>query len=113
MDFLSKDILNSITDVPEKVIEIPEWKAKLKVRGISKSMQVKLARIATDDNKDAFDYQKALLKVSVIEPELDDDMIEAMYEKSASIIDKIFVEIADMNGVSEEVQAEIAEDFQE
>lgn len=112
MDFLSKDILNSITDVPEKVIEIPEWNAKLKVRGISKKMQVELARIATDDNKDAFDYQKALLKASTIEPELDDEMIEAMYEKSANVVDRIFVEIANMNGVSEEVQAEIAEDFQ-
>jgi len=39
-------------------------------------------------------------------------MIEAMYEKSALVIDKIFVEIADMNGVTEEVQAEIAEEFQ-
>ena len=112
MDFFNKDILNSISDVPEKVIEIPEWNAKIKVRGITKQMQVKLARIATADDKDAFDYQKALLKASVVEPELDDEMIEAMYEKSALVIDKIFVEIADMNGVTEEVQAEIAEEFQ-
>jgi len=113
MDFLSKEILSSISDVPEKVIEIPEWNAKIKVQGISKKTQVELARIATDENKDAFDYQKALLKVSVVEPKLDDELIEEMYEKSASVIDNIFVEIADMNGISEEKQAEMSDEFQE
>lgn len=113
MDYLNKTILNTIADVPEKEIEIPEWDAKIRVKGISKKVQVELARIATDESKDAFDYQKELLKASVIEPQLDDEMIELLYEKNATVIDRIFIEISEMNGATEEVQAEIAEDFQD
>jgi len=40
-------------------------------------------------------------------------MIELLYEKNATVIDRIFIEISEMNGATEEVQAEIAEDFQD
>ena len=76
-------------------------------------MQVELARISTDEGKDAFDYQKALLKASVINPKLDDDALDNLYEKDAIVIDRIFVEIADLNGIGGEVQAEMSDEFQE
>jgi len=63
MDYLNKTILNTIADVPEKEIEIPEWDAKIRVKGISKKVQVELARIASDESKDAFDYKKNYLKL--------------------------------------------------
>lgn len=113
MDFLNLEKIKSIPDVPVKEIEIPEWEAKIKVKGLTKKMQVELARIAGDSTKDAFDYQKALLKASLVEPQLDDEAIELLYEKEASVIDKIFIEIAEMNGVGEEVQAEMSDEFPE
>jgi len=36
-----------------------------------------------------------------------------LYEKDATVIDKLFVEIADLNGVGGDVQQDIAEQFQE
>jgi hypothetical protein len=113
MDFLDLNKLQDLPNVPVKDIEIPEWNAKVKVKGLTKKMQVELARISTADDSDAFDYQKALLKASVIEPQLDDDAIELLYEQDATVIDKLFVEIADLNGVGGDVQQDIAEQFQE
>jgi len=113
MDYLDLSKIKDIPDVPVKEIEIPEWKAKIQVKGLTKKMQVELARISTDVGKDAFDYQKALLKASVINPVLDDDAIDKLYDKDATIIDRIFVEIADINGIGGEVQAEMSDEFQE
>ena len=113
MDFLDLNKLKDLPNVPVKDIVIPEWKAKVKVKGLTKKMQVELARISTADDSDAFDYQKALLKASVIEPQLDDEAIDMLYEKDATVIDKLFVEIADLNGVGGDVQQDIAEQFQE
>jgi hypothetical protein len=113
MEFLDLNKLQDLPNVPVKDIVIPEWKAKVKVKGLTKKMQVELARISTADDSDAFDYQKALLKASVIEPQLDDEAIEMLYEKDATVIDKLFVEIADLNGVGGDVQQDIAEQFQE
>lgn len=113
MEILNLDNIKNIPDVPVKEIEIPEWKAKIQVKGLTKKMQVELARISTDEGKDAFDYQKALLKASVINPKLDDDALDNLYEKDAIVIDRIFVEIADLNGIGGEVQAEMSDEFQE
>jgi len=113
MDYLNINQIKNIPDVPEKEIEIPEWNTKILVKGLSKSTQVKLARIATDETADAFDYQKALLKASCVKPELDDEAIELLYQKDAQIVDKIFEEIAKINGLSEEVQSALAEEFQD
>ena len=113
MDLLNIKELNNIPDVPVKDIEIPEWNAKIQVQGLTKAKQVELARISTDDEKDAFDYQKALLKASVINHELDDDAIDKLYQKDAKIIDRIFIEISDINGIVLDAQAEMSDEFQE
>lgn len=112
-EFLDINNINKLPDVPIKEIEIPEWKTKVKVKGLSKKMQVELARISGAENTDAFDYQKALLKASVVIPVLDDEAIEKLYEKDATVIDKLFIEIANLNGIGGEVQEEILNEFQE
>mgnify|MGYP005996599291 FL=1 len=113
MEILNLENIKDIPDVPVKEIEIPEWNAKIQVKGLTKKMQVELARISTDEGKDAFDYQKALLKASVINPVLDDDAIDKLYEKDASVIDKVFIERADLNGIGGDVQTEMSDEFQE
>ena len=113
MEFLDLNNINKLPSVPIQEIEIPEWNAKVKIKGLTKKMQVELARISTADDKDAFDYQKALLKASVIEPQLDDEAIELLYDKDANVIDKVFIQIADMNGVGGDSQQDIAEEFQD
>ena len=66
---------------------------------------------ANGDTTDAFDYQKALLKASVVEPELSDEAIDELYEKDATVIDLIFAELNTLNGVGSEIESALAEDF--
>ena len=91
--FLSVDDIKSLPDVPEKVIEIPQWKTSIKVKGISKKMQIELGRLIQGDTTDAFDYQKELLK--------------------ASVIDIIFEELNELNGIGSEVESALAEEFKD
>ena len=111
--FLSVDDIKSLPDVPEKVIEIPQWKTSIKVKGISKKMQIELGRLIQGDTTEALEYQKELLKASVIEPALDDEAIEILYEKDATVIDIIFEELNELNGIGSEVESALAEEFQD
>jgi len=112
MDILNLENIKNLPDVPVKEIEIPEWNAKVVVKGLTKKMQIELARISQADDKDAFDYQRALLKASLIEPVLDDETLEVLYDKDATVIDKIFVEIANLNGIGGDIQTEMSDEFQ-
>ena len=64
---LTLDDLVSLPNVQEEELFIPQWDKTILVRGISKATQVKLGRILNEEGTDAFDYQKALLKESVVE----------------------------------------------
>ena len=96
---LSKEDILGLPDVPEKIINIEEWGFLIKIKGMSKGMAVKLGRLLKETELDAFEYQIHLLKECVVDPELDDDLIEKLYEKDSQIVDKIFVEINKLNGL--------------
>ena len=113
MDILNLDDLSKIPNVETKEVEIKEWNAKVVIRGLTKKMQVDLARITQDESKDAFDYQRALLKVSVIEPQLTDVSLDKLYDLDAQVIDRLFIEISNLNGIGEDDQTEMSEEFQE
>ena len=96
---LNLDDIKSLPDVPTKTIDIPQWNVSIKVKGISKKMQIELGRLINGETTDAFDYQKALLKESVVEPTLDDDAIEILCQKDSTIVDLIFVKLNELNGL--------------
>lgn len=113
MEFLDLNKIDKLPDVPVKDVLIEDWNVKVKIKGLSKKMQVELARISGAEDSDAFDYQKALLQASVVEPKLDEKAIESLYEKDATVLDKLFLEIANLNGIGGDVQEEILNEFQE
>ena len=86
-------------------MEIPEWKVSVLIKGMTKSMQVELGKLL-DDGLDAFEYQKKLLLTCVVEPELTEKDVEALYEKDSSVIDNIFVAINELNGLGGSASAE-------
>ena len=106
MKRLSIDDIEKLPSVPEEEFEIEEWGFTILIRGINKGMQVKLGKLLNDENADAFDYQKELLKVCVIEPKLDDETIDKLYEKDAKVIDQIFAKINELNGIGGSAEAE-------
>ena len=69
-------------------------------------MQISLGRILDDEGKDAFDYQKELLKTCVVDPELNDDLIMELYNKDSKVVDRIFLAINELNGLGGSADAE-------
>ena len=69
---------------------------------------IELTRVTVvdEDGADAFDYQRELLKVCIIEPALDDELIDKLYEKDSKVIDKIFLKINELNGLGGTAEAE-------
>ena len=106
MKRLSVDDIKNLPSVPEEEYEIEEWGFSIVVKGINKAMQIKLGKLLDAKDKDAFDYQKELLKVCVVEPKLTDKLIDELYEKDATVIDKIFLKINELNGIGGSATAE-------
>tara|TARA_R100000808_G_C2141671_1_gene149485 strand:+ start:243 stop:578 length:336 start_codon:yes stop_codon:yes gene_type:complete len=105
MKRLSVDDIKTLPDVPEKELEIPEWKVSILLKGMTKSMQVELGKLL-DEGLDAFEYQKKLLMTCVVEPKLSEKDIEQLYEKDSSIVDNIFVAINELNGLGGSASAD-------
>jgi len=110
MKRLKLDGIKDLPDVPTKELKIPEWDVSIMIQGISKAMQIELGRQLEVNDTDAFEYQKQLLKVCVIEPQLDDDAIDELYKKDSTVIDKIFLVINEVNGIGGSASAD---EFQE
>jgi len=107
---LSITDIDNLPNVPTKEVVIDEWGVSILLKGITKAKQIELAKLIDTDKVDAFEYQKMLLKVCVVEPELDDDAINKLYEKDSKVIDKINLAIADLNGFG---GSATADEFQE
>ena len=106
MKRLKLEDIKNLPNVPTKEITIDEWNCTMLVQGISKAMQIELGRQLDNKETDAFDYQKELLKVCVVEPELDDEAIAELYKKDSTVIDKIFLIINEVNGIGGSASAE-------
>ena len=106
MKRLKLEDIKNLPNVPTKEIKIEEWDFSILVQGISKAMQIELGRKLDNNDTDAFDYQKELLKVCVVEPELDDEAIDELYKKDSTVIDKIFLIINEVNGIGGSASAE-------
>lgn len=106
MKRLSINDLSKIPSVPEEVYEIEEWDVSVVIRGMTKGMQVKLGKLLNSEGTDAFDYQRELLKVCIVEPELTDEDIDQLYSKDSKVIDKIFLKINELNGLGGSAEAE-------
>ena len=100
-----EDIVN-LPNVETRTIEVKEWGVSLEIQGISKATQIELGRAVEESDKDAFDYQRALLKACVVDPVLDDDAIDELYIKDSTIIDTIFLQINEINGFGGTAEAE-------
>ena len=107
------DIKNSI-DLETQTIKVKEWGGSLKVKGLTKSEQVKIRNAQeSEDGLSTVEFEKMILIAGIVEPELDEKTINVLYDKSASVVDRVLSIILNTSGLTEGVQQEIAEEFQE
>jgi len=107
---LKLEDIKGLPNVPTKTYEIEEWSVSVELQGISKAKQIELGRIIDANDTDAFDYQRELLKVCIVDPQLSDEDIDELYKKDSKIIDNIFLEINTLNGVGGSATAEQFQD---
>ena len=110
MKKLKLEDIKGLPNVPTKTYEIEEWSVSVELQGISKAKQIELGRIIDANDTDAFDYQRELLKVCIVDPQLSDEDIDELYKKDSKIIDNIFLEINTLNGVGGSATAEQFQD---
>ena len=110
MKKLKIEDIQNLPNVPSKTYEIKEWGFSIEIQGISKAKQIELGRIIDGEDTDAFDYQKELLKVCIVDPLLTDEDIDELYNKDSKIIDNIFLEINTLNGIGGSATADQFQD---
>ena len=106
MKKLKLEDIAGLPSVETRTLEIKEWGVTIEIQGISKATQIALGRAVEDDDTDAFDYQRALLKACVTDPVLDDKAIDELYKKDGTVIDTIFLQINEINGFGGTAEAE-------
>lgn len=106
MKRLTVDGINSLPDVPTQDLKITDWDVSVRIKGITKAMQIELGKLLETGELDAFDYQKKLLMTCVTDPKLSEEDVDKLYEKDAQVIDQIFLAINDLNGIGGSATAE-------
>ena len=116
MKRLTLDDISNAPSLPEKEVEIPEWKATVLVTGLTKADTVEINELSeVDDVRDEVLFEKHLLLKGLKEPQLDDlDQVEDFYSKATpAIIDKILIGVYRCMAWTKEDQASIASEFPE
>lgn len=91
--------IKSLPDVPTQELKIEQWNVSIVIQGITKAMQIELGEMLDKEEMSAFDYQKQLLLHCVVEPKLELEDIDNLYEKDANVVDLIFASINELNGL--------------
>ena len=116
MKRLTLDDISNAPSLPEKEVEIPEWKATVLVTGLTKADTVEINELSEVEGvRDEVLFEKHLLLKGIKEPQLDDlDQVEEFYSKATpAIIDKILIGIYRCMAWTKEDQASIASEFPE
>ena len=114
MKRLSLEDIDKAPSLPEKEIEIPEWKSSVLVTGLTKMDTIKINELSeTDGIRDEVLFEKYLLLTGVKEPVLDSiEEVDKFYSKATpGIIDKILIGIYRCMTWTKEEQQDIAAEF--
>ena len=117
---LSKEAILAAQDVVTEIVEVPEWGGSVRVRGLTGAERdafegETIQRNGRDVKTNTRNLRARLVVLSVV-----DDAgarlfafhdIEALGEKSARALDRIFAVAMRLSGLRDEDVAEMAEDF--
>lgn len=109
---LTTDALLSHDDLPEEVVQVPEWGGAVKVRALGWSQvadarqKAKVGGVIDDDR-----FSFGLLQQGMVEPALREDQIEFLRAKNKIPIERVLRVIERLSGLTEEVAAESEADF--
>lgn len=104
--------LLAIDDKQEKWVDLPKWGFKVKVRSLSKAEQIKLRKQASVQGKVDQNRLEGLLLVNgMVQPKMNIDHINRVFEKQGGLVDKILMAILDISGMTEDSQSQVGAEF--
>jgi hypothetical protein len=97
--------LVAINDLPEEIVEIPEWDGlAVRIRGMTKQQEMELRREAQAGGEwDPDAWELGLLTRCIVEPALSPDGAAVLRGKSAGAIDRILKRILALSGLGKGV----------
>jgi len=98
-----EDILSS-DDLPEQVVETPEWGGAVRIKPFSKAKSVQLREEAGGTELDMGKFEMLLFIHGVIEPQFTVEQLSVLSEKSAHVIDRVLSVIMLASGLTEEAR---------
>jgi len=103
---LSVEEIIAAGDITEKVLDVPDWGGKVRIRGFTKGEQQDLRRDCTKgDELDTDRLELLTVARGIIEPKFADDQVGQLRQKSATVLDRVLGEIMTLSGTTDGAQA--------
>lgn len=118
---LSKEAILAVQDTATELVEVPEWGGAVRVRGLTGSERDAFeSEVVQRNGRDVRTNTRNIRARMVVMSVVNEDGsrmfsyhdIEALGEKSARALDRIFAVAMRLSGLRDEDVAEMAEDFE-
>jgi hypothetical protein len=110
--FLSIDAIFAANDIAEEELEVPEWGGKIKLKGISKSVQMNIRKKSVrGNNLDESKMEGLLLVSGIVEPDFQEHHIPDLLSKGSGPVDRVLAAVMRLSGMGETVVEDAAEDL--
>ena len=107
MTILSVEDIIAADDLCEAEIEMPEWGGSIKIRGLGYGEFVTIRESAqVGGQQDERIFGRLLLAAAFVDPVLDDDQADALFNKSSVAVDRITTEIVRLSAIGNEAFVE-------
>jgi hypothetical protein len=104
--FLSVDAILSAADIPEEIVDVPEWGGKIKVKGltraaferINKAAEIVIPATGPGQNpgtgRDDSKFSEMLFLECVVEPKFEEHHLPMLADKSVSALNRVYEAIS-------------------
>ena len=100
---LTADALLAADDLKTEVVDVPEWGGSVRVRGLKKGEWDKAREIEGEQETNAF-----LLSCGLVEPELTEDQVKQLTDKSLLAVGRLEAAIIRCSGMDEPLESAVA-----
>jgi len=112
LKLLSVEDILSVDDLPEQVIDVPEWGGQVRVKAFSKARELAIRNEAGGvDGLDNEKFEMLLFVYGVIDPVFTSEQVGLLKEKNGRVIDRVITRIMEMSGLTEEARQKAKSTF--
>jgi len=108
MAMLKRDDIMKCDDLPEAVVECPEWGGEVKVKALSLDKRQEISRASEVGNGlDSIKLAVVTFIEGVIEPKFTAADFEVLKSKSSSAMNRVVNKICELSGIGQDLKKEL------